>query len=419
MKVLAQLGLLLAAAKTPTTQPVKLLGFRQLIDTLKLGPTFQRTGWKEWGWLLLTIFIGVVAGRIAKYILKASSNKFEKRGWTLEALAIESLDGPAQLATLTAGIGAGVLPILAVSSEPVQAALIAALKLLLVIIIGWFLYNVVDVISAALTKLAARTESKLDDQIVPLVRKTLRIFLMVLVVLFGAQYAFGANITTWLAGLGIAGLAVSLAAQDSLKNLFGSVTVLLDRPFQVGDRVVIGTDDGPIEEIGFRSTKLRKLSGEVVTIPNSEVVNAKVTNVQRRPSIPRIFSLTVTYDTPPEKVEQAVQIVRDILAEPEMVAGFNMDKQPPKVYFDGLNADSLNIKVYYWFVPATDWWAYNEHAQKFNLKVLKAFNEAGIEFAFPTQTLFLAQDNNRLFTFGHDGGNGVRGPEDAKGPQQN
>jgi MscS family membrane protein len=419
MKVFANFGTLLAAGNPATTQGSKPPGFHQLIQYLRLGQTFQQTTWKEWAWLLLTIFVGVVAGKIAQYVIDASANRLNRRGWTLEALMLESLDGPAQLAAISAGISAGILPILAVSSVPIQAAIIAALKLLLVIIVGWFLYNVVEVITAALSKLTARTDSKLDDQIIPLVRKTLRLFLVVLVVLFGAQYAFGANITAWLAGLGIAGLAVSLAAQDSLKNLFGSVTVLLDRPFQVGDRVVIDGHDGPVQEIGFRSTKLRKLSGEIVTIPNSKVVDASVVNVQRRPNIPRIFSLTITYDTPPDKVEQAVLIVRDILAEPEMVAGFDMEKLPPRVYFDALNADSLNIKVFYWFVPASDGWGYNEHAQKFNLKVLRAFNEAGIEFAFPTQTLFLAQDNNRPFTFPRNNGNGFLDAEEAEGSQKN
>ena len=271
----------------------------------------------------------------------------------------------------------------------------ASLRLLTITAVGWFLYNLVDVLAQGMAHFATRTQSNLAGQLVPLVRKTLRVFLVVLLVLFAAQFVFGADITAWLAGLGIAGLAVSLAAQDSLKNLFGSITVLLDRPFQVGDRVIIDGHDGPVEEIGFRSTKLRKLSGELVTIPNSKVVDTAIVNVQRRPTIPRIFSLTLTYDTPPDKVRQAVQILRDLLAEPQLQGGFDMEKQPPRVYFDAFNADSLNIKVYYWFRPALDWWAYNDHAQHFNEQVLERFAAAGIEFAFPTQTLFLASDPNR------------------------
>src|SRR5690606_22104370 len=108
------------------------------------------------------------------------------------------------------------------------------LSLLYIISGGWFLYNLVDLVDLAMRHYTARTQSTFDDQVVPLVRKTLRIFLVVVVVLFTAENVFKADITAWLAGLGIAGLAVSLAAQDSLKNLFGSLTIFLDRPFAIG-----------------------------------------------------------------------------------------------------------------------------------------------------------------------------------------
>src|SRR5690606_3820215 len=142
------------------------------------------------------------------------------------------------------------------------------LALLYIIAGGWFLYNLVDLVDVALQRYTLRTKSTFDDQIVPLVRKTLRIFLVVVIVLFTAENVFDADITAWLAGLGIAGLAVSLAAQDSLKNLFGSLTIFLDRPFAVGHFVTYNGFTGTIEQIGFRSTRLRTLYGHLVTIPN-------------------------------------------------------------------------------------------------------------------------------------------------------
>jgi MscS family membrane protein len=239
-----------------------------------------------------------------------------------------------------------------------------------------------------------RDRSPLDDQIVPLVRKAIRIFLIVLFVLFTAENVFGADITAWLAGLGIAGLAVSLAAQDSIKNLFGSFTILLDRPFSVGERVTIEQADGTVEEIGFRSTKIRTLDGMVVTIPNSKVVDSAVKNVARRPHIRRVMNITITYDTPADKIEQAVQIIRDILAHPDIAGNLDAGKFAPRVSFDEFNADSLNIKVFYWFVPP-DYWQYLEHAQRFNLMLFRAFEQADIDFAFPTQTIHLANDDKR------------------------
>lgn len=115
--------------------------------------------------------------------------------------------------------------------------------------------------------------------------------------------------------LGIAGLAVSLAAQDSIKNLFGSVTIFIDNPFSVGDRIVFSGTDGFVEEIGFRSTRIRTLTGHLVTVPNMKFIDEAVENITARPYIRRTMNMTITYDTPPDKIEQAVQIIRDLLAE--------------------------------------------------------------------------------------------------------
>ena len=144
------------------------------------------------------------------------------------------------------------------------------ISFLLILSLGLYLFNLVDVLDAAMRRLAEKTESKVDDQIVPLVRKTLRIFLVIVFTLIVAQNVLGLDITGWLAGLGIAGLAVSLAAQDSVKNLFGSVTIFFDNPFAVGDMIVFDGHRGTVEEIGFRSPRLRLLSGHVVTVPNKK-----------------------------------------------------------------------------------------------------------------------------------------------------
>jgi MscS family membrane protein len=151
-----------------------------------------------------------------------------------------------------------------------------------------------------------------------------------------------------------------------------------------------------VEQIGFRSTRLRTLIGHVVTIPNANIVNEAVENVTRRPHIRRLLNVTITYDTPPEKVEQAVQIIRDMLDnDPDISAAFHdREKFPPRVFFNDYNAASLNIIVLYWFYP-NDWWSYMAHNQMFNMKLLRAYNDAGIDFAFPTQTLYVAGDEKR------------------------
>jgi len=227
---------------------------------------------------------------------------------------------------------------------------------LMTMAVGWFLFNLVDVIDAVLQHLVAKTESKLDDQIVPLIRKTLRIFLVIVFTLGVARHIFDLDITGWLAGLGIAGLAVSLAAQDSIKNLFDSITAFFDKLFVIVDFVVFSGFRGKVEEIGFRSTRLRLLSRHLVTIPNMKFIDNDVGNISSRPYIRRDMNVTITYDTPSQNIDQAVQILTDILHAPEVVeqGKFDMDNYPPKIAFNELNADSRNIRALYWHQMAGD-----------------------------------------------------------------
>lgn len=361
---------------------------------------WQQNGIAAWGLLLAGIFVGLVAGRIAAFLLARVGAKLDHRGWKVQARALTDLLGPGKLALLSLGLMIGLAALK--MSLMLQAFCGKTLLLLFTIACFWYGYNLVSVIDLLLRRLSRVGRRPLDEQfvemLVPLIRKTLRIFLVVIGVLFVADSVFDQNIGALLAGLGIAGIAVSLAAQDSLKNVFGSITILLDRPFRIGERIVFAGFDGMIEEIGFRSTKLRTLTGHLVTIPNSKIVNDPVENIGRRPYIRRIINLTITYDTPREKIDQAVRIVRNILEEEgireAIHATIDGDEFPPRVYFNDFNADSLNILVIYWYAPPA-YWDYLEHAQRLNLRIFEEFERAGIEFAFPTRTLYLAGDQRR------------------------
>ena len=299
------------------------------------------------------------------------------------------------MATIGLAIG---LACIAGMSDPLKTFWWKTLLLLYSIAVFWYVFNLVAIVDVFLHRITAKTGSNLDTQLGPFIRKSLRIFLVVVGAMFVFDSVFDRNIGAWLAGLGIAGLAVSLAAQDSLKNLFGSLTILLDQPFQVGEQIVCSGYDGVIEQIGFRSTKIRTLTGSLVTIPNSNVVNNPVENVARRPSIRRSMNVTIPYDTPREKIEQAVRVLRDILEEAGIREPIHPtihgDECPPRVFFNDFNGDSLNIFLIYWYAPP-EWWHYMEHAQRLNLRILEEFEKSGIQFAFPTQTLHLAGDAKR------------------------
>ena len=200
----------------------------------------------------------------------------------------------------------------------------------------------------------------------------------------------GYDVATLLAGLGVGGIAVALAAQDTLKNFIGSIMVHLDKPYQVGQRIVIKGHDGIVEEIGLRSTKIRLLNGHQTTVPNEQMAGSDIENIGRRPHIRRLTNISITYDTPPNKVERAVSIIREILEDHE---GMNPDF-PPRVYFNEFNPASLNILVLYWYHPP-DYWGFLEFSQRTNLHIMQELEKEGIKFAFPTTTTYLTQDDGQ------------------------
>lgn len=265
------------------------------------------------------------------------------------------------------------------------------------IAIAWFVYNIVDIVEHYLNHYARKTDTKLDDMLVPAVRKTLRVLVVFVAVIQVYQAFSNQELTTILTGLGIGGLAFALAAQDTLKNLFGFAMILVDRPFQPGDRIVLDDHDGVIESVGFRSTRLRRLDGHMVVVPNSCLADRAIHNVAHRPFIKRVMNIGLTYDTPLEKMEEALAIVKDILKDHE---GMHADF-PPRIFFTEFNADNLNIMAIYWYHPP-EYWDYMAFSEKVNLTLMRRFAEAGIEFAFPTQTIYLAGDPARDLVLKHE-----------------
>jgi MscS family membrane protein len=253
-----------------------------------------------------------------------------------------------------------------------------------------FAYRLLDVLEYELTRFAKREDTKLDLNFVKLIRLISNVLVVVFGGIFILQAITGKPLNALLAGLGIGGLAVALAAQDTLKNFFGSIMIMVDKPFVVGDRVVVEGVDGPVEDIGFRSTRIRSLTGHLVAVPNEKMARINIENIGRRPSIRRLTNITITYDTPPEKVERALTIVRKILENHE---GMDPDF-PPRVYFNEFNDSSLNIMMIYWYFPP-NYWDFLALNERVNLQIMRAFEAEGIEFAFPTTTTYLAQDDRR------------------------
>jgi len=396
--LLSGLGMLLTAADGSGSDPCSVgsSGADSLAKWLNID-FGQNETWR-FGLLLLVILATMIIGRIVRFILNQSARKLAQKEQTkLLGLFLRSLAGPSAMAIFAGGIYLSRLCLkFAVPPRDegfsVQVFVLWGRVCQAIVALGvaYLLYRMVDIIEHYLKRWTSKTRSNLDDMLVPVIRKSLRIFIVVLAGLFVADNILGMDIGTFLAAAGVGGLAFALAAKDTLANFFGSVTIFADRPFQVGERIKVGGFDGPVEEVGFRSTRIRTLDGHLVSVPNSKIANDMVENIGRRPFIKRVANIGITYDTPTEKVEKAVQIIKDVLARTEEVN--RAPELVPRVYFTEFKDFYLNILVIYWVTPP-NYWDFQVVNQQVNLAIMRAFEAEGIEFAFPTQTLYVKKDD--------------------------
>ncbi len=343
--------------------------------------------------LFITVLGLVLIGRILQFYLGRTGGRMvENHAHETLGVALKAMARAAPFLFLALGITQGlkflVLP------EDVVSLIESVGGVLFALAVGYLVFTLIDVIDHVMRK-RIQEGGHMDQMLVPMVRKSLRVTVVLLTLVQIAQSLSDQPITSILAGLGVGGLAVALAAQDSIKNFFGSLVLMADKPFEIGDRVVIGEHDGIVQNVGMRSTRLRTLEGHMVTIPNGDLANQAIRDISKRLNIRRILNVTITYDTPPEKVERAVAILKELLDNHE-----GMDPElPPRVLFNDFNSASLNIFVIYWYHPP-EWWDYQYFSEKLNMQILRRFNEEGIDFAFPTQTLHLAGDPKRPLDIG-------------------
>jgi len=195
----------------------------------------------------------------------------------------------------------------------------------------------------------------------------------------------GFNISTLIAGLGITGIAVALAAQALLGDLFSYFVIFFDRPFEIGDYVVFENNSGNIEKIGIKTTRIRSLSGEQLIVSNSKLTNSTLHNYKRMEKRRISFNLGVTYQTRPEQLKAIPKIVKEIILKNELV-------EFDRGHFQAFADSSLDFEFVY-FVLASDYLLFMDVQQKINFDIYEEFSRLGIMFAYPTQTLYLNKEN--------------------------
>jgi len=192
----------------------------------------------------------------------------------------------------------------------------------------------------------------------------------------------GVNVTTLIASLGVGGIAIGLATQNILSDLFASLSILLDRPFEVGHFIIVGDQMGTVEKIGLKTTRVRSLSGELLVFGNNDLLSSRIRNYAHFWERRVVFSFGVIYQTPSEQLKKIPQMVRGIIESTEQT-------RFDRAHFKEFGAFSLNFEVVY-YVLSPDYTVYMNIHEKINLAIFEAFEKQGVEFAFPTQTLHIA-----------------------------
>lgn len=341
--------------------------------------------WQYLGFLIL-ILIGIAIYHLFKQLVYFILTKVERIlvKNTSEAVnqAINRLSRPLTL-IVAFWIVEKLLPILQLPLN-INRFLFLGLDIAKTIFWIYVFLKLVGVIMQIYADIASKTESKLDDQIIPILKNLLR-GLVILVGVYNLLRIFGVDTTTLIAGISIGGLALALASQDTVKNLIGTFMIFLDHPFQIGDWIVAGTLEGTVEEVGFRSTRVRAADTSIFQIPNSVLAEMTVNNLGLRLFRRYNTQLGLRYDTPPELIEAFVNGVREIIkAHPDTRSdAYNVE-------FVGFGDSALLILLNTYFTDL-GWNEEQSSRHRLHIAILKLAKEIGVEFAFPSTSVIIEQ----------------------------
>lgn len=372
-----------AAAEDAQAEPERNLAAewleRQFPDSLRR-TTFLLADY-QWLCLVTLIFLGFLADLLTRYLLSRAT--FVVAKYVRKKDAAPTGMGLWRPVGLLANAVVWYLGTAAIGLPPAASAvLLVGLKLFAVVAGVWTAFSLIDLLLGYLLRKAVQTETKFDDVLVPLVSKTLKALAVCVGVLTGAD-ALNLPLAGLVGGLGIGGLALAMASKDAVSNLFGSVTVLVDRPFEVGDWVNTPGAEGTVEEVGFRSTRIRTFYNSQISVPNSLLTTAIVDNMGRRRYRRIKTTLGVQYDTTPAQMDAFCEGVRELIRRHPYTR-----KDYYHVYFNDFGASSLNVLLYC-FVECPDWALELRERHRLLLDILRLADRLGVQFAFPTRTVHM------------------------------
>ncbi len=329
---------------------------------------------------LIYILLAFYAAKLLDYVINVWLKRLAAKTETkLDDLLLELLHGPVKVVAFVILLNIG----LGVFEWPARAQVYISRGFIIVVAcsVTYVALKFIDLLLGIWRERIVSPQDKaFAEQLFPFISKVVKAAIIIAAVMLTAENLEW-EIKSLLAGLSVGGLALGLAAQDTVANLFGAVAIFLDKPFHLGDRIKVEGVDGTVEAIGLRSTCVRSLDGHHVTIPNKLMGNAIITNVTRRPTIKTEMNLGLTYDTPVEKVKRATVILEEIFRSSPRTADLIIS-------FNKFGDSALNIfVVHVW--NGTDAKEHFAAMQELNLQIKRRFDAEKIELAFPTQTVHL------------------------------
>ncbi len=347
-----------------------------------LETTFYGNTIFAWMRAFAIIVAALIVGKTVYWIFQNVARKLtEKTETKLDDIIIDMIEEPIVVILTVLGFGIG-FNTLTFESAKISTFIGNAMTAAITLSVAWLLVRLFDsLIQEYLVPLTERTESDLDDQLLPILRKGLKIGLWTVAVIVSLNNA-GYDVGAVLAGLGVGGLALAIAAQDTVANIFGGATIFTDRPFVIGDRVRVGGYDGVMREIGIRSSRLETRDGAMVTMPNSKFTGSAVENVSTGVGRRIVTTLGLTYDTSPEQMEKAIDILREIADANEGV------DDDVKVSFSSWGDFAMGIRFAIFVKPDAH---FRNTENGVNMEILRRFTAEGLDFAFPTQALYNIQ----------------------------
>jgi MscS family membrane protein len=339
-----------------------------------------------WQWIALAVLLLVsvaLAWLLTAPVVRLIHAVARRRDTSIDDVFAELIVGPVRLAVATLLVSTGIYALRL--ALPVQSVVVGLTKVLLTLAFTWFLLRLIDAMARVMTARWVATGQIAAISVVPLARRALKVFVALLALLAIFQN-LGFNATGILAGLGVGGLAVALAAQKSLENLFGGLSLIADQPVRVGDMCRFGSQQGTVEDIGLRSTRVRTLDRTLITIPNADFATMQIENLAARDRIRLTTTIGLRYETTPDQLRWVLaELKRLLLSHPKV------SPDPARVRFVGFGASSLDVEIFA-FVKTGDGDEFLAVREDLFLRIMDIVAASGTAFALPAQLAYAAPE---------------------------